>query len=43
MKPFHFLAVMALILTVGCSAVGQTSVHNETPAPSNKAVVEASF
>ncbi|MBE9080292.1 ketosteroid isomerase [Romeria aff. gracilis LEGE 07310] len=43
MKPFHFLAVMALILTVGCSAVGQTSVHNETSAPSKKAVVEASF
>ena len=42
-KPFHFLAAMALILTVSCSAVGESSVQNATTAQSKKVIVEKSF
>ena len=42
-KPFRFLAVMALVLTVSCSAAEQTSVQNEITAQSKKLTVEESF
>ena len=42
-KPLHFLAVIALILPVSCSAVGQTSVPDETTTLSKKVIVEESF
>ncbi|WP_414624661.1 nuclear transport factor 2 family protein [Calothrix sp. CCY 0018] len=42
-KPFHFLAAIALIFTVSCSVVGQTSVENGTTAQSKKVIVEESF
>ena len=42
-KPFRLLAVMALVLTVSCSAAEQTSVQNEITAQSKKLTVEESF
>ncbi|MEO1294990.1 MAG: ketosteroid isomerase [Cyanobacteria bacterium J06636_16] len=42
-KPFHFLAVMALILTISYGTAGQTSVQNQTTAPSKEVTVEESF
>ena len=42
-KPFRFLAVMALVLTASCSVAGQTSIQNEITAQSKKVTVEESF
>ncbi|EKU98985.1 ketosteroid isomerase-like protein [Leptolyngbya sp. PCC 7375] len=42
-KPFRFLVVMALALTVSCSAAGQASIQSEITAQSEKVIVEESF
>ena len=42
-KPFPFLAMTALVLTVGCSTTKQISVQDETVKQRNKVTVEQSF
>lgn len=43
MKPFRFLTILALALTMSCSNTEQSSIQNKTTAQSKKGMVEASF